>query len=839
MYFIRLLVLSGLACASLYGDNLLHPGNPVFDRPTLTALGIQLPVSGDDNFNASVSVQFRVSGTQTWRDALPLFRVHPETVAGYTVAPQFGGSIFDLKPATKYDVRLHAVDPDGLDQTWVLTGTTRAVPGDPVYPNIRYVNDEASLTNALATAAPGDVITLANGIYHGTFRLVADGTPDNPIVIRGVSDDGVIVDGGNCVGCNILEVYGAGYVHVERMTMRNADRAIRFQTGGAIGNVVRRVHIVNTTLGIGGRAGQLDSYIADNTLEGRLVWPQVYFDDGGLHADDDGIAVWGSGHVVAHNRISGYGDAMKTSQDGARANDFYGNDVLYTYDNGVELDGSEGNTRALRNRFMNTFATLSVQPVHGGPSYILRNVVVNVMNEQLKFHALAYYPPEEPSGVLVYHNTFVSPPSTELNLQTTATSHYFEIENNLFIAPPYSGPDAVDWTGGIDQGVFDYNGYYPDGIFRFNNPLLGGYFRQANLASLQGVGMEPHGLIAGGPLFASGLTAPNTYLGLMAPADASLAAGSVALDAGRVLPNINDNYQGAGPDLGALERGCPAPVYGPRPAGQDETNEVTGCAVAPQVTTSVSVSPGSAVLAASQSQQFTGTTTPGGGAVSWQITPSRGSISAGGVYTAPADALLGEQVTVQAVSNSNAAISGSAVVRLTAPVTVTLTPAVATMDASRMQQFTASVAGAVDKTLTWSLDPAVGSISASGLYTGPAASNGGIVVVTATSKADPTRSASAAIILPAPPPPSGPVTVTISPATPSVHAGGTLQFNAAVANTTNTRVTWRVSPDTGSISATGLYRAPASVYRATTVTISAQSSANPWIVGIASVVVLP
>ena len=50
---------------------------------------------------------------------------------------------------------------------------------------------------------------------------------------------------------------------------------------------------------------------------------------------------------------------MKIEQDGAQSVDFVGNDVLWTYDNGIELDGSLRNTRALRNRFTNTYATLS------------------------------------------------------------------------------------------------------------------------------------------------------------------------------------------------------------------------------------------------------------------------------------------------------------------------------------------------------------------------------------------------------------------------------------------------------------------------------------------------
>jgi hypothetical protein len=58
---------------------------------------------------------------------------------------------------------------------------------------------------------------------------------------------------------------------------------------------------------------------------------------------------------------------------------------------------------------------------------------------------------------------------------------------------------------------------------------------------------------------------PASYTTLMSPQDVSLNAGSNAVDAALVLPNINDDYVGNGPDLGALERGAPLPVYGVRP----------------------------------------------------------------------------------------------------------------------------------------------------------------------------------------------------------------------------------------------------------------------------------
>ena len=567
-----------LIASGARADDVLHPGATNLDRPTLTALGVQWFLTGDDNHNAKVGVRYRVKGTTVWSVGLPLWRVRPESVTGRTVQPQFAGSVFDLKPATTYEIELHATDADGaVDQTVVVEGTTRGVPRDPTAKTLKQVSSVATLNAALAGAVAGDVIELAAGTYAGEFSLSKSGTADSPIVVRGVDAETVILDGG-AAGGNVIEVYGS-YVHLERMTVQNDNRAIRFQTTAATGCVVRRAHIKNVRLGIGSNADQQDFYIADNILEGKLSWPAVYADDGGAHANDDGIHVEGSGHVVCHNRLVGFGDAMKTEQDGARAVDFNNNDVLSAYDNDVELDGSEGNARCIRNRFTNGYAPISFQPIFGGPAYAIRNVVVNVAHEQMKFHALGTVPPEEPSGILVYHNTFVSPLNA-LFLATSDYSRHFVVENNLFLGP--TSPDnnkTVDWDGPIDDGLFDYNAYYPDKEYRFN--LAGTLTRFMSFALMQAGGLEAHGVLMPGSPFANGLMPPASYTQTLAAADVTLAAGASVVDKGIVLPNINDGFTGAAPDLGAMELGCAAPIYGPRPEGMDESNEPVGCTAPP------------------------------------------------------------------------------------------------------------------------------------------------------------------------------------------------------------------------------------------------------------------
>src|SRR5262249_16906030 len=93
-------------------------------------------------------------------------------------------------------------------------------------------------------------------------------------------------------------------------------------------------------------------------------------------------------------------------------------------------------------------------------------------------------------------------------------------------------------------------------------------------------------------------------------------------------------------------------------------------------------------------------------------------------------------------------------------VSVSVSPGTATLGAGKTQQFTATVTGNSNTSVTWSLSPSTGTISTGGLYQAPASvASQQTVTVTATSVADATKSASA--------------TVTLTPFTPiRVNAGG-------------------------------------------------------------------
>ena len=80
-----------------------------------------------------------------------------------------------------------------------------------------------------------------------------------------------------------------------------------------------------------------------------------------------------------------------------------------------------------------------------------------------------------------------------------------------------------------------------------------------------GAGHEKHGIMVDYDVFVKAskpergkTTQPSAY-NLMLKPDAT------PVDAGCVLPNVNDGFSGKAPDIGCFELGKPKPHYGPRP----------------------------------------------------------------------------------------------------------------------------------------------------------------------------------------------------------------------------------------------------------------------------------
>ena len=551
-------------------SNASRPADLALDPPTIHCLSVQWYIGGDANEDARVDVEYRKSGDGTWHKGLSLFRTETAALkkkppAGTTL---FAGSIFDLEPETGYELRLTLTDPDGGNDQRLLNARTRGEPKAPKPVRVLHVvpgdgggrGTEASPFRGLAqadkAARPGDLILVHKGVYPATFTVTKSGTPERPIIWRGAGDGEAIIEGGPRGGkraprgISVCEVHDVWF---ERLTVRGAQWGIVAHGSQRI--VVRRCHLHKVEYGFTGTRNEpltTDFFLADNVVEGPSTWPRTK----GIE-NARGFQVSGLGHVVCYNRIRGFADGIDTfGSPECSAIDIYGNEISEMTDDGIEADYSQQNVRIFRNRLTNCFQGITEQPIFGGPVYIFRNAMYNIQVETFKMH-------NAPSGFLLLHNTSVKQGMPWVLWSGARVSNAVS-RNNLFIGT--RGNYAMEFTAPMVRCDFDYDGFGGGPFAQFakwNNVRYDTFedFRRKSP-------IEHHAVLVDATrLFASGVRQPRDVK-VQFPVkvnDLRLSPRSRAVDAGEVLPNINDGYQGEAPDLGAYEAGEDLPHYGPRP----------------------------------------------------------------------------------------------------------------------------------------------------------------------------------------------------------------------------------------------------------------------------------
>lgn len=164
-------------------------------------------------------------------------------------------------------------------------------------------------------------------------------------------------------------------------------------------------------------------------------------------------------------------------------------------------------------------------------------------------------------------------------------------------------------------------------------------------------------------------------------------------------------------------------------------------------------------------------------------------------YSAPPNQPLPNTVTLTAAAKADSTKTTAVTITLSSPVSVSVSPATISLNVTRSKQFSATVSNdSQNKGVTWSLSGTAcsgatcGTISATGLYTAPAAVPSGSVTVTATSVADPARASTAIVtILPA-------ITVSVWPGAATLQTQQTQNFSVSVGNdVANAGVTWSLS----------------------------------------------
>lgn len=552
-----LLLQQTLLCA---GQEACTPGE-LRTNSTPNCISIEWDVTGDSDHDATCGVEYRKQGASVWKEALPLFRIDYQwwyhTERAERPFNLFAGSIMFLKPGTAYHVRLDLVDADGGKSTKLATVTTRPTPGLPQDGRALHVKPGSGggkgtdddpfrgLATAQEAARPGDILLLHKGSY-GSFVFEKSGEPGKYLVWK--------ADGDGDVAFTSVQVQGS-HIWLEGLKLNRVDKSPGLRAGRRTTDVViHRSQFNGFHYSILLNRDSRYWHITDNVIVGDND-PVT----GGIGGEGIELS-HSSGHVVAYNDISGVADGISYPD---RNCDIHGNDIHDVSDDGLEPDYAHANVRMWGNRIYNYhYNGLSFQPMYCGPWYFIRNQVIGA-GDIFKFRVQDRF-------VLV-NNTFVKWGSIGNRMHHILSSLS---RNNLYISADGKGPiwAAIDcnqpqyclpnvytpgWMTDVDYDGFDWG--TSQQAFRWENKK---HFPDLK-SFAEAVGIEKHGVWVKKEEIFERWNIPAEP-GPVGPQNLTLEAGCSAIDAGAVLPNINEDFVGKAPDLGAYEHGRALPHYGPR-----------------------------------------------------------------------------------------------------------------------------------------------------------------------------------------------------------------------------------------------------------------------------------
>lgn len=258
------------------------------------------------------------------------------------------------------------------------------------------------------------------------------------------------------------------------------------------------------------------------------------------------------GTIIRRNTFHDFFDGFAACHWGTRApisneTDVYENIIYNVGDDGMELDGPCSNCRVWSNTIHDAFVGISLAPVNIGPVYAIRNVIYRL--GRISGCPLGQEPPcggtsfkfqnpeNQGSGpIYLFHNTVdAALVGRGILIAEPASWTLLLARNNIWMgskrfAIEYDADDLID---------FDYDNLLVNGLTSIVQ------WRGTKYTSLpdftQATGQERHGL--------------NVVPQFAAPqyGNYHLLPSSQLIDAGVVIPGINNNFWGSAPDIGAFE----------------------------------------------------------------------------------------------------------------------------------------------------------------------------------------------------------------------------------------------------------------------------------------------
>ena len=545
-----------------------------FERATPEQIGFYLPLLVALSDEATATVRYREAGEQ-WREAHPLLRINPDWVTDGAPEPPvdaFAGTIFDLTPGTSYEVEVTIAAPGIEGEVLQSAVTTRPLPPEAGAATVTATpaDDLQALFDALA---PGTVLELADGTYDvDGLEISVEGTPDEPIVVRGASRDGVVLR----TSGRVLYLVETSHLIVENMTLQGSgvdsgtdasSQGVALWNGFVQENItIRNVTITGVDQGIVASGTTFGMLIYECILQGNNVWTAEFIETN-LTWNDDGIRIPGEGNCAFQNTLSAFGDTCAVTNGTFSAGIyFYRNRITMTGDDACEGDYSTRNFGFYDNHVQNCATALSLDPVWGGPLYFFRNIVVNTTRGPFKFN-------NTNSGFMVYNNTIVR--TNGLTDWAWVQSNNgalqgWSFRNNLIVFHGGTGNMLALESSGNDPIDFSHNAWHADGSVWWTNS--GGSFGSMDEARnalgattpMFGTATQRHEadvLIDAEPFMDAIPLGADHLVEVTDPFVPTLAGGAAA-GGGVAIPNVTDGYSGAAPDIGAVIAGRDLPTWG-------------------------------------------------------------------------------------------------------------------------------------------------------------------------------------------------------------------------------------------------------------------------------------
>ena len=493
------------------------------------------------NSKGGCSVRYRKAGTTAWSEGLDLW---------YDARnDECRGSLVHLAPGTAYETEL------GSGKSWV--------------PGIEFSTWSESRPVARVVDVPGGGATLT---------ITEGGTPGGYVVYQGLP--GAVLDAQDTHPYNV-EI-NASYVIVRGLTLVGAQRdAIRISP--SVSDVViedntisgwGRPRVPGSTIGmhmdsaIRALCGSAPALQRVTIQRNRIRDPRYSahpWGDATAPGGPQGITFsnCGGNHVIRHNEIAAPGgnyyfdviggeDNFSTVGFPAADSDIHGNKLMNGWDDGIEAEGGNANVRIWGNYLDRTGTGIATTITAAGPVYIFRNVwnrnrfhpqVAPDLDERQPFFKSGSFEPLGGGRRYVFHNTM---------LQALDPSAAF----------PLGGGHGM---GGSGPTQLVTNTLSMNNIYHLWKASASAYFQVGT--GTQAINDMTNGttsqLAVVNGIFAAPVYAPGNGWTSEAGGMYALQAGTPGHDGAARIPNFNDGFVGAGPDVGAHEAGTPAMRFGP------------------------------------------------------------------------------------------------------------------------------------------------------------------------------------------------------------------------------------------------------------------------------------